>query len=240
MSSDITTRWVSDNIPMRENSRSDTLSPCPKTLWGAGPIFPRFSKKDVADDCVGNLLEVARLAPSEWNLQTKRWIVVRGGAAKQYLETATCIALPLSSAPVILICLADTLAWKSAPQYFQEMIASRKITEEEGREALRRLRDHYSSSPDVAKRTALANAFLAVHQILLSASECRLSAYWVTEFDEGKIKAYFHIPEHFLVAALIPLGYHEEASPAPLSMLHLRTKIYREKFGGSQDLFQKA
>jgi hypothetical protein len=51
------------------------------------------------------------------------------------------------------------------------MIASRKITEEEGREALRRVREYYSSSPDIAKRTALANAFVAVHQILLGAAK---------------------------------------------------------------------
>jgi nitroreductase len=194
-------------------------------------MFPRFSEQDIADDCLGNVMEGARLAPSEWNLQTWSWIVVRGDAAKKYLEAATSIKVPLSSAPVILICLADTLAWKSAPLYLQEMIASRKITEEEGREALRRLREYYSSSPDIAKRTALANAFVAVHQVLLGAAESSLSAYWVTEFDEAKIKTHFHSPDHCLVAALLPIGYREERRASPVSKLPLYTFIYKEKFG---------
>ena len=194
-------------------------------------MFPRFSAQDIADDCLARVIEVARLAPSEWNLQTWRWIVVRSDAAKKYLEAATYIKVPLSSAPVILICLADTLAWKSAPQYLQEMIASRKITEEEGHEALRQLREYYSSSPEIAKRTALANAFVAVHQILLGAAECNLSAYWVTEFDEAKIKTHFHIPDHFLVAALLPIGYGEEVPVAASPRLPLRSFIYQEKFG---------
>jgi nitroreductase len=216
---------------MRENATTENARSHKKAPLGVGPMFPRFGQQDIADDCLGHLIETSRLAPSEWNLQTWRWIVVRGDAAKKYLEAATYIKVPLSSAPVILICLADTLAWKSAPQYLQEMIASRKITEEEGREALRRLREYYSSSPDIAKRTALANAFVAVHQILLGAAESSLSAYWVTEFDEAKIKTHFHIPDHFLVAALLPIGYREEAQPPAVSKLPLCTFIYREKFG---------
>ncbi len=216
---------------MRDNASADNHHPHKKVLLGVGPMFPRFSEQDVPDDCLGRVTEVARLAPSEWNLQTWRWIAVRGDAAKKYLEAATYIKVPLSSAPVILICLADTLAWKSAPEYLQEMIASRKITEEESREALRRVREYYSSSPEIAKRTALANAFVAVHQILLNAAEISLSAYWVTEFDETKIRTHFHIPDHFLVAALLPIGYREETQAPPVPKLPLHSLIYKEKFG---------
>jgi nitroreductase len=216
---------------MRENINADNHRSHKKAPLGVGPMFPRFSDKDIADDCLGRVIEVGCLAPSEWNLQTWRWIVVRVDAAKKYLESATYIKVPLSSAPVILVCLADTLAWKAAPQYLQEMIASRKITEEEGHEALRRVREYYSSSPEIGKRTALANAFVAVHQILLGAAECNLSAYWVTEFDEARIKTHFHIPDHFLVAALLPIGYREEAPAPVVSKLPLSTFIYKEKFG---------
>jgi len=216
---------------MRDNASADNSRFHKKAHLGVGPMFPHFSSQGIADDCLANVIEVARLTPSEWNLQTWRWIVVRSDVAKRYLEAATSIKVPLSSAPVILICLADTLAWKAAPQHLQELIADRKITEEEGREALRQVREYYSSSPEVAKRTALANAFVAVHQVLLGAAESNLSAYWVTEFDEGKIKTHFHIPDHFLVAALLPIGYREDAPPGAVSKLPLRPFIYKEKFG---------
>ena len=216
---------------MRENASADSHRSQKKPSQGVGLIFPRFSRQDIADDCLGRIIELAHPAPSEWNVQTWRWIVVRGDAAKKHLEAAASGQVPLSSAPVILICLADTLAWKSAPQHLQEMIASRKITEEEGREILHRLREYYSASPDIAKRTAQANAIAAVHQILLRAAECNLSAYWVTEFDEARIKTHFHIPDHFLVAALLPLGYREDTPAPPITKLPVRTFIYREKFG---------
>ncbi len=198
---------------------------------GVGAAFPRFSAREITEDRLGRLMEVAGLAPSNWNLQPWRWIVVREGAAKLYLEAATCTKVPLSSAPVILICLADTLAWKSAPLRLQEMIASRKISVEEGREALRRVREYYSSSPDAGKRAALANAFVAAHQLLLGAAEFDLSAYWVTEFDENKVRTYFHIPDHFLVATLLAIGYRDTEGAPEVSRNSPRASIYSEKFG---------
>src|SRR5208283_202660 len=105
LSSAFTTRLGSDILPMRENAIADNAYAHKKAQLDVGPMFPRFSEQDVADDCLGRVIEVARLAPSEWNLQTWRWIVVRGDAAKKYLEAATSIKIPLSSAPVILICL---------------------------------------------------------------------------------------------------------------------------------------
>jgi nitroreductase len=196
-----------------------------------GPVFPRFSGRDISEECLARLMEVTDLAPSNWNLQPWRWIVVRGAAAKQYLETAACTRAPLTSAPLILICLADTQAWKSAPQYLQEMIASRKISFEEGCEILRQVREYYSSSPEAAQRTAQANAFLAAHQLLLRAAEFDLTAYWVTEFDESKVRTYFHIPDHFLVATLLPIGYSASESAPEAARISLRASIYREKFG---------
>jgi nitroreductase len=202
-----------------------------RTPMGVGPVFPRFSARDIAEECLSRVMEVAGLAHSNWNLQPCRWIVVRDSAAKQYLEAATCTRVPLSSTPLILICLTDTLAWKSAPQHLQEMIASRKISVEEGREALRRVREYYSSSPDAAKRAALANAFVAAHQLLLGAAEFDLTAYWVTEFDESKVRNYFHIPDHFLVATLLPIGYCDSQDASELPTNSLRASVYREKFG---------
>src|SRR5579862_3547720 len=192
---------------MSANRSTDNSRRGVRTPLSVGPVFPHFLSRDVDDGSLTRVIDEARITPADLNQQAWRWIVVRNNEAKKYLEASTSITIPLSSAPVILICLADTLAWKSAPQHLKEMINNKKITAEEGYEALRRLREYYSSSPEIARRTALANAFVAVHQVLLGAAASKLSSYLVTEFDEAKIKMHFHIPDSFLVAALVPLGY---------------------------------
>ncbi len=219
-----------DHTSMRESVVAENHGFAHPVPLGAGTAFPRFSGREITEECLARVME-AGLAPSGWNIHPWRWIVVREAAARKFLEAATSTRAPLSSAPVILISLADTLAWKSAPQHLEEAIATRKISVEEGREALRRVREYYSSSPDTAKRAALANAFFAAHQVLWQAAAFDLSAYWVAEFDENKVKTYFHVPDHFLVATILPIGYPEptEAPQAPKTAL--RTPVYKEKFG---------
>jgi nitroreductase len=196
-----------------------------------GPIFTGFSEQDVPDTNLQQIIGAACLSPSEWNLQPRRWIVVRSNAGKNLLEATVYVKVPLSSAPVVLVCLADTLAWKSAPQHLEEMVASQRMTEEEAREALRTIREYYSASPKIAERASLASAFVALHQLLSSVRESGLSALWVTGFNEQKIKTYFHIPDQFLAAALVAIGYGERSLPPPVSEAPLKTYLYREKFG---------
>lgn len=222
---------------MGEEASAENVRVSPEALAGLGPMYPRFSNQPVSNDNLEWLVDVTRMGSAEWNFQSRRWIVVRSETAKRRLEAASLLKIPLRSAPVILICLSDTLAWKSAPQRLQEMVASRKITEEEGREVLRQVQEYYSSSPEVAQRTAVANGLVGVQQALLGAAACGLSAYWITAFDEVKIKAHFHIPDQFTVAALVPIGYREDApTPGPPLKPNAQQFVYHEKFGKVLDL----
>ncbi|MFB3920974.1 MAG: nitroreductase family protein [Terriglobia bacterium] len=192
--------------------------------------YGRFSAQPIPSECLDRILEIARISPTEWYFQPWRWIVVRSEAGKRQIEASTHVEAPLVSAPVVLICLADTNAWKTAPQQLQEMVIKKRISGERAQEILRKIREHYTASPGMAQRTALAHAFVALHQILMAAAECDLSAYWLSVFDEQKIKTHFHIPEQFLVAALLAIGYGEK--PLPLAPnFPLQSLVYQEKFG---------
>jgi nitroreductase len=220
-----------DTHSVGENAGENNGRIEPRTHLDVGPMFPHFSKQEVADEHLAWVIDVAHQGGPEWNLRPWRWIVVRANAAKARLESASHIEVPLSSAPVILICLVDTLAWKSAPQHVRELVSRKKITEGQGHEILNRVQEYYSASPEIAQRTALADGLVAVHQALLGAASCGLSAYWVTEFDEVKIKTYFHIPDQFAVAALLSIGHCDGPSALAASKDPPGTLIYQEKFG---------
>lgn len=215
---------------MHDNGSPSAQPKWMETFLHVRQNFGRFNAQPIPADCLDRILEIARLSPTEWYFQPWRWIVVRSEAGKRQIETSTQVEAPLVSAPVVLICLADTNAWKTAPQQLQEMVIKKKISGEKAQEILRKIREHYTTSPELAQRAALAHAFVALHQILMAAAECNLSAYWVSVFDEQKIKTHFHIPDQFLVAALLAIGYGE--TPLPLApSLPLQSLVYQEKFG---------
>ena len=216
---------------MREDARASSRELPEWPLRGVGQAFPCFRVQDVSDESLSHVIELSRLTPAAWNLQFWRWIAVRKLAARKHLEAAASAGVPLSTAPLILVCLADTTAWKSAPEHLQSMIASRKITEEEGREALRQVREYYSASPEIARHTAMANAFVALQQLLVGAAECGLSACLITDFDQARVKTYLHIPDHFLVAALVAMGYRGEETRPAIAKPAARDFLYKEKYG---------
>lgn len=204
-------------------------------VLAVGPSFTPFINRQVPEECLRRVFESARLAPSEWNFQPWRWIVVSNATGKALLQDSTYIQAPLASAPVLVVCISDTLAWKAAPQHLREMVVRQKISEEDAREVLRKIREYYSLSPVMAQRAALASAFMALHQIVRASAECDLAADWVSEVDEERIKQHFNIPDQFLVAAVVAIGYRENCQP-PIPKLPLQSLVYQEKFGVESNL----
>ena len=192
--------------------------------------FACFDGRPVPEKCLNRILDRARPSPGDGYFQPSRWLVVRRTAGKQVAQSASYVEASLLTAPVVLICLADPSAWKTAPQRIQEMIAKRALSAENAHAILRKLRAQYASSPDFAQRAALAYAYFAVNQAFMAAAGCNLSPRWVSEFDEKRIKTYFHIPDHFLVAAIIGLGYTEEDLPRRPEP-HPQAPAYYEEFG---------
>ncbi len=67
-----------------------------------------FKNKDVPGDIITRLLEAARMAPSASNLQEWRFVVVRNPETREKISQAACGQKFLATAPVILVCCAET------------------------------------------------------------------------------------------------------------------------------------
>ncbi len=205
-----------------------------RTSRESSPSAPQFHASPkpggVSDASVRRLFQAAQLSPTEWYFEPWRWIVVRSEVSKKLIASTTVLDAPLASAPVVLICLADTAAWKKAPQRLLDLVAEKRMSEEDLQNTLRRIREYYAASPQRAQRAALAHAYVALHKIVQAATECHLSACWVNAFDEQKIKTHFYVPERYLVAALLAIG-DSEASLPPARELPLESLVYSEKFG---------
>ena len=215
---------------MREHICGNAPVPLPRASFQMGPMGRAFRAQAIPDACLEHIIEGARRASAPEDIHPWRWIIVRSEGGKQQLAAAVQVQASFSTASVVVMCLADTAAWKSAPQRLQAMVARGELTERQAREALGRVRDYYAASPDAARRTAIGSTFLPLHHMLAAAAECGVSAYWVPEFDEASIKTHFHIPDRFVVAALLTMGYQDEKASAA-TQDGSSPSVYREKFG---------
>jgi len=66
-----------------------------------------FEERDVSDDTIRRILDVARYAPSAKNSQPWEFVVIRDGETKKRLASIHRYAYPLQRAPVAIAVLCD-------------------------------------------------------------------------------------------------------------------------------------
>ena len=91
--------------------------------------------QDVSDELVNQMIEMAAKAPSSFNLQPWRVVVLRADEDKSRLRELAWDQPKVTEAPVVLIVLADQDGWKEGHRFveknFQEMIKAGAMTEEQ-------------------------------------------------------------------------------------------------------------
>lgn len=139
-----------------------------------------FQDKEVTDEQVNDILDMANLSPSAGNLQARRIIVVRDREMRKRFSEASLRQEPIVQAPVSLVICA--VPEESAQKY-----------EERGR-------DLYS----------VQDATIFAAYVQLAAVELGLSTVWIGAFDENMVSDISGLEKNTRPVAIIPVGYADE------------------------------
>jgi nitroreductase len=165
--------------------------------------------KDLSDDKIKKLLELAALAPSSMNLQPWRVIVVNDPERKKALRKCAFDQPKVEEASAVLIMVADPGSveenldkvlgsWVELGYMKPEMMETYKGMAE----AL------YGSEDSLARRFfAVKNTALYAMCIMIAAKGFGLETHPMDGFDEGAIKKTFGIPENKIIPMLVAVGY---------------------------------
>lgn len=172
----------------------------------------QFLSDPVESDKLDLLLEAARLAPSSINLQHIRVLVVQSHADLQAVRSACYGASSCTTAPLVLLCMADLSQDNEAPVRIQELVQAGLIGE-----CSEMPRTHITGRQmrlKLGSDMALVNAAIAVEHIVLQAQHMGLGSCWVHHFDHGEVRQHFKLPEHLALLTLLPVGYAAQ-TPGP-------------------------
>ncbi|MEW6584359.1 MAG: nitroreductase family protein [Nitrospirota bacterium] len=174
----------------------------------------KFKPDPVPEECIRELLDAARLAPSGCNAQPWRFKVVKDSETKMRLADAAHRQSFVAKAPVVLICCADIKSYLDGTvSCIQDLGRTgavedrivRIITERTDR--MKRMR-----VTEIAPRIAF-NVAIAIEHIVLRALDFGLGTCWVRLLDEQMIRAMFRWDENIHVVALLPIGFPAESPP---------------------------
>lgn len=192
-----------------------------------------FRSDPVSDDTILAMLESARLAPSGSNRQPWRFIVVTDKEEKRKLRKICFDQAFIEDAPVVFVCCVDLTAYARAAREkrSQEFIDYGVIETLSGYFADPAVRELFLNAPDddlsVHFMTAMANTYIAVEHMVLTATALGLGSCWVGAIGSAEeMNSIFHLPANIFAVAVLPVGYPAKVPPPrpriPLDSILLR------------------
>ena len=187
--------------------------------------------RPLPDDLLKRILSLATHAPSSYNLQPWRFVVVRTERNRKRLRACAFNQPNVSEAPVVVIVLGYLRAWETdLDAMLEQRVALGAATPESAAETRRRATDKLSRVADLGS-WALRSAMIAVGMMLLAAESLGVASAPMEGFDPSRIKDVFGVPDDHVVCALVALGYALETDPFP-GRFGLEHVCYEEHFGG--------
>jgi nitroreductase len=154
------------------------------------------------------LLRIASTAPSPWNAQPWRFIVVQDAEKKKQLREAAFGQGQVEAASAVIVLysdMPDALARLDEVQHPAYPEESRN----KSRDGL--LARFAKMTPGERDQWGRSIAYIALGYLLLAAEAFGFGSSPMLGFDPGKVKALFGLPDHAEIAALVALGYPDEA-----------------------------
>ncbi len=187
-------------------------------------------EKPLGEDLLERILSLATRAPSGFNLQPWRFLVVRTKANREKLRGCAFGQPKIADAPAVVVVLGYHHPHQS---HLEPMVAKQvrlgAITPEGGAELTARA-SRAMGRVDDRDLWATRSAMLAAATLMIAAESLGVASAPMEGFEAEKVRRAFGVPDDHSVCCLIALGYAAEVRPFP-GRFGLDEVCYREHFG---------
>lgn len=170
-------------------------------------------ERTIPEETLRELLEIASLAPSSFNLQPWRVIVVDDPEKKRILRECAFNQPKVEDASVVLIMVADHEAVEKNREWvLEDRIKKGYMKSAEHKDMYRGMMAQLYGKPDSLRRKVFAvknTAFFAM-TLMIAAQGLGLETHPMDGFDEDCVKKAFGIPEDKVIPLLVAVGYMKE------------------------------
>ena len=167
--------------------------------------------RDVPQADLEAILQTAVQAPSGFNLQPWKVAVLRDGAQKAKLRKLAWDQPKVTEAPVVLMFLADTEAWKvyspSFERQFSYLMSSGRYKPEQRDGFAASLTSLYGETPEKSLAFGAKNTAFFAMTFMYAAAAAGYVTHPMDGFDHDGVRAAFGIPERFWIPLLLAVGH---------------------------------
>jgi nitroreductase len=167
-----------------------------------------FAPTPMPCEDLSQILDVVRQAPSAFNLQPWRFVVVESPEVRAELARAAYNQRQVTAAPAVIALytdMADTLATLDEVLH-PGMDAAKRAAAREGI-----LESFAGKSPEELEAWGAAQGYIALGYLLLAAESYGYQTSPMAGFDAEAVKRVLGLPAHVRVPALVAIGRGAEA-----------------------------
>lgn len=167
------------------------------------------SSKDVNESVIREIFDLAKLAPSSFNLQPWKIVLVHDPEQKAKLRKCAMDQPKVTEAPYVTILLGDKKAYEDMDPILDDFIEKGYFTDEM-RETLKGMgRTLYSG--DNERAFAGRNVGLFAMAFMLAAQSKGINTHPMDGFDAEELRKVFHIPDGYEIVMLLAIGHFDES-----------------------------
>ena len=192
-----------------------------------------FAPEPIPDEFLNAILLLAAQAPSGYNLQPWRFIVVRKEENRKRLQKVAFNQPKVAEAPAVIICLGMKEEWKvRADEVFREG-AERGAGKPDSWEQVRDGAFKFITSQQQMPVWVTRHAMIAVTYLMLVAEAYGFDTAPMEGFDPAGVKKEFGIPDEAEVVALVAIGRAAEPDKVYPGRYSVDKIVYAETYGQS-------
>lgn len=163
----------------------------------------KYVQEPIPQEDLNTLLRLTGLAPSAWNLQPWRLVVVTNPAVKAQLQAAAYGQAQVGSAPAVVMITSDM---EDVLSHLHEVPHPGMPAEARDR-MIKTVQDVFlPQSIESRGQWGLTQANIALGFFLVAATGLGYATSAMLGFDHAQVKSILGLPEHVQIAAIVALG----------------------------------
>lgn len=167
------------------------------------------------------LLELAMQAPTAFNVQHWRFVVVKNPELRKAIRAVAWDQAQVTDASLLIILTGDLQAWKKDPERYW------KDAPTEVRNYLvPAIQQYYQGRPEVARDEVMRSCGLAGQTLMLAAKAMGYDSCPMDGFDFDAVAKLIQLPDDHIISFMVAIGKGtKEAWPKPGQLPHTEVVI---------------
>lgn len=156
---------------------------------------------------ITELVEYAQQAPSAFNIQHTRYLIVEDAASKELLKEISYGQKKVRDASVVIVILGDRQGIDRLPVISQRTMDEGVYDEEANEHVVQGAQHFYGSNTQMHHDEAIRSASLASMNLMIAATAKGLATGPMIGFDAERLLKEFCIAERYIPVMLLTVGY---------------------------------